>query len=204
MSYIKFTFRYLFIFLLIFLLIDLILFLYLIKPTLNSKKLSNTRNAGGVNSEIRIIRGDLNKGSLDEAEISVIILTNAEIDRSSKKFTIRMNFLSSNNDYVIAANLGKNEDELLINKKSESDWIRQSVSSVVPLLNKDTPIKLRFYIQDPNSLINSPQCNTKCKEELKKVQTFIKTNNKIIKTLRDGFQPDTKLTIGALTAISFN
>lgn len=208
MPSLKFSSKFLYPLLFIFLLVDFILlFSYLSKPPLkkNPSRTSTSQEQSTKESQaLQILRGDLNRGSLDEAEIPVKVLTKPEESNNPEVFEVEAELMYKKSTYKLVVNLGKKEDKVLINKKNEANWVRESIDSLITLVKVGDIIKLRFYIQNPDAIINSPKCDTVCKEELKKVQPFIDNNNKIITALQNEIPSEDKLTIGALTAVSFN
>lgn len=209
----SFKSRVLYLFLFILLAVDLtLLVFYLIKKPVSTEKqavtenkiITKTNSGNNKNKLLEIIQGDVSKGSLDEAEILVKVVTNPQRDKTGG-FITKVELISSDEvRYIMNVNLGQPEDKFMLNKKNDTSWTRETVSSLMPLLKTGDTIKLRFYIQEPDPIINDPQCDTICKDDLNKIQPFIDNNIKIVSILQKKIPYKDGLLIGAITAISFN
>ncbi len=191
--------RILYIFLVVLLLVNIVLVgLYVIK--LRSKNVSTPKKEL---SAIEIIPGDLDKGSLDEAEIIVKI---SKVPQETKMGGLSMSTETQNESLkrLIRVDLGNESDKFLLNEEDETVWKRTEVKNIVSQLKKDSQIRLRFYIQDPTPILNDPLCKKQCQEDLKKAQKYIENNNKLVDMIKNKESSKQIMTIGAITAISFN
>ncbi len=155
----------------------------------------------------RVLPGNLTEGTLNEVEIEGIIQESPFL--ANEEYILPVSFERMNgNQIAFEVVLGKKEDKILtLFAKdfvigSSQEWRERAVSELIPLLLKDDPLKIRFYLQEiTQEIMDDPRCGSSCQQRLKKIASFYEVNSRFFEAISSPESAKETFRIGAVSAL---